>query len=121
MEGRSFRRFVADSLAAGAEPSLRFGGAPRALGGRRWSWLVVVAAAAALAAGASLSLRRSFAPPPRAPGEAGASREALLAQIVALDERYAGREATTGPEEWRAYRERRERLKRELARHVARG
>lgn len=124
LEGRTFLRFVADSLAPGAEPAVRFAGSAPALGGRRFSWLVIAAAGLALAGGAVLALRRRAAAPPAGAGPAAArqaSRETLLAQIVALDERYAGREAATAPDEWRSYRARRAKLKQELARHVARG
>jgi hypothetical protein len=123
LEGRTFLRFVADSLARGAEPVVRFGGSGLAQSARRWSWLVVVLAALALAAGAALALgRRGAAAAVTAPADAsGQGRDALLAQLVALDERYAGREGDTPQAEWRSYRARRARLKEELARHVARG
>jgi hypothetical protein len=115
IEGRAFQRFSADRLGAGASPELRFGpGLAREL----W-WLAVAAAAAGLLAGLVAVLRRP-APAAVAAAPVAADRDAILRRIVALDERYDGREAQTPPEEWAAYRARREALKAELARHLAR-
>ena len=110
LEGRAFAHFVADSAAVGATPELRFGG-PSGAGSRLW-WIAVVAASLALAAGAAVALRRNAAPAePPAPD----LKETLLAQIVALDERFEGRQAETPPHEWHAYLDRRAALKSALA------
>ncbi len=115
LEGRRFTHFTASGLAAGASPTIRFarprsGGVPVAI--------IVVATAAALAAGAVIQWRRRGAA--LAPADAAASADALLAAIVALDERYGGREAQVGPAAWAEYQHRRRDLKAKLAARLAR-
>jgi hypothetical protein len=114
LEGRRFAHFVADTASAGAAPELRFGGAPGA--GQRLWWIAVIAAALALVAGAVMALRRGGAA--RVPA-AAPPLETLLAQLVALDERYEGREEGTPPLEWRRYQDRRAALKSQLAAVIA--
>lgn len=123
LEGRSFTRYGADRLGAGDAPVLRLASRwPALLRMRATTWLGVFAAAAVIAFGFVAALRRRPAPL-EAPAERAApgGRDALLAQIVALDERYAGRETETPAAEWQAYQERRARLKAALALHVASG
>jgi hypothetical protein len=126
IEGRNFRRYVADSVAIGAAPTVRF--TVSRLDARRFTWIAVAAAAIALAAGAALALRRrppadaaaaAVAAPARGPLDAE-SPERLAAQIAALDEKFAGREAETDPAQWATYQARRAELKDALTRRVAR-
>ncbi len=121
IEGRRFRRFGAERLAAGAGVTLRLAPATDAF--RRLTWLIVVAAGLALGAGLFLLWRRRVAPEPAALAAAADRPDALAAQIAALDERFEGRQAETPPEEWRSYVDRRaalkERLRAALARDVA--
>lgn len=113
LEGRRFARFTADGLVAGAAPELRFGRRGGAL--RSYSWVAVVLAALALGAGGVLAGSRGR---PRS-ARRTASTAALLSRIVALDQRYDGREALTPAQEWQAYRERRAALKAELTARLA--
>lgn len=114
LEGRMFAHFTADTTGAGATPEVRFGRAAGA--GRNLWWIAVIASGLALAAGAVVAVRRGrAAPTPAAP----ASVETLLAQLVALDERYEGKEQDTPPLEWRRYKERRATLKSALAALIA--
>jgi hypothetical protein len=126
IEGRTFRRFAADSLAAGATPYLTFAavGGPR----RDWSWIAIVCAALALAGAAAYALRRRPGSPPApsaaarrgAEAPAGDSEQRLIAQLAALDDKFAGREADTAADDWLNYQRRRALLKAELERRVAR-
>jgi hypothetical protein len=125
IEGRTFRRFGADSLAAGATPRLSFA----ATGGKRrdWSWIAIVFTALALAGATVYALRRRAGaaplPGPRTgdrPELAGESDERLVAQLAALDDKFAGREAGTASDDWLNYQRRRAALKAELERRVAR-
>lgn len=125
LEGHAFRRFAADSLKAGSAFSVRFGAAGRTP--LRGTLVVALVAALALGGGAIFALRRRAPlPAAEAPGvvgapQANAPRERLVAQLAALDERFAGREHETPPEAWATYRTRRAELKAELARRLAQG
>lgn len=118
IQGRRFRRFGAERLAAGAVVTLSL--SPAADPGRRFTWLVVVAAGIALGAGLFFLLRRRSAPAAAAQEPAGERPDALAGQIAALDERFDGHEAETAPEEWRRYQERRAALKERLRAALAR-
>ena len=115
IEGRTFQHYSAERLAAGAAPVLRFG-----RGAGQPTWIPIVAAGAGLLAGLAAVLRRRGAASVPAAEAAAPDRDALLRQLVALDERYEGREAETPPDEWAAYRAKRGALKAELARRLAR-
>jgi hypothetical protein len=116
IEGHTFQHFTAELLVAGAAPELHFG---RGAGQR--SWIPIVAAGVALLAGLAVAMRRRRAPvAPAVQAAAGGGRDALLQQLVALDERYEGRESETPPAEWAAYREKRAALKADVARRLAR-
>jgi len=123
IEGRTFRRFVAESLAVGARPYITFaaaGGARRDL-----SWIAIVLTALALTGATVVALRRRPGALSR-PVRGGAmtlaedSDERLVAQVAALDDKFAGREAATPAEDWLSYQRRRSELKAELERRVAR-
>ncbi len=118
IQGRRFRRFGAERLAAGAVVTLSL--APATDPGRRFTWLIVGAAGIALGAGLFFLLRRRGAPAPGAAQPAGERPDALAGQIAALDERFEGHEAETAPEEWRRYQERRAALKERLRAALAR-
>jgi len=114
LEGRVFAHFVGDSVGAGRTAVVRFG--QTAGGAQRLWWIAVLAAAVALGAGAFAALRRGA--PAAAP--AAPSMETLLAQLVSLDERYAGKEPDTPPLDWRGYQDRRNALKSQLAARIGR-
>jgi hypothetical protein len=118
IQGRRFRRFGAERMASGAAVTLRLGAAADT--GRRFTWLVVLAAGLGLGAGLFLLLRRRrpATPPARARPAEGA--DALAAQIAALDERFEGREAETPPDAWAGYAARRAELKERLRTALAR-
>ena len=131
IEGRTFRRYAADSLASGDAPaiSLAAAAAPR----RDTTWIVVVLAALVLAGTAAYALKRrarivpAGAPAGRPDAPRRGSRELaaepderLTAMIAALDDRFAGHESDTPAEAWQAYQQRRRDLKEELARRLAR-
>ncbi len=118
IQGRRFRRFGAERLAAGTVVTLSL--APTTDAGRRFTWLIVVAAGLALGAGLFLLARRRGAALAAAPAAPADRAEALAAQIAALDERFEGRQADTPPEEWRRYGERRAELKERLRAALAR-
>jgi hypothetical protein len=118
IQGRRFRRFGAERLAAGAEVTLRLGAASDP--GRRFTWLIVVAAGLGLGAGLFLFLGRRRRPAPGAPERLREGADALAAQIAALDERFEGREADTPPDEWARYTARRAELKGRLRAALAR-
>jgi hypothetical protein len=116
IQGRRFRRFSASNIPVGETAVITFGGVPT----RNLGWLAVVLSAALLGAGGYLAARRrrgGSAAPVAAPEADG---EALLRQIVALDERFAGREAETPPAEWAEYQAKRAALKARLAGRLAR-
>jgi hypothetical protein len=122
IEGRAFRRFVARNAAAGTTVEVRLGSRVR-FPARE---LAIGLAALGLLAGMVLALRRrprAAAPAPAPATTAGGAEapdaDTLLGRIVALDERYAGREADTPPSEWTRYQVTRAALKAELARRVA--
>lgn len=116
IEGRTFRRFAAQRLTGGQDLTLRL--AASADAGRRFTWLIVVAAGLGLGAALIYFLGRRGVPADAPAGGAGA--EALAAQIAALDERFEGREAETPPDAWARYTERRAALKEELRAALAR-
>jgi hypothetical protein len=129
IQGRSFRRFSAAHLDPGQTVSITF----RARGtGRRFEWVAIVLAALVLAAGGFAAARRrapgGTVPPGGsvpagatvAPGAPVRDDDALVRQIVALDEKYAAGEAATPPGEWAAYQAKRAALKAELAGRLAR-
>ena len=118
IQGRRFRRFGAERLAAGAVVTLHL--APTADAGRRFTWLIVVAAGLALGAGIVLLVRRRGAPAVGGPAPTVDRPDALAAQIAALDEQYEGREGETAAAEWQRYTERRTELKERLRAALAR-
>jgi hypothetical protein len=119
LEGRALRRFTAESVAAGAEVTLGLGAASDT--GRRFTWVVVVAAGATLAAGLFLGLRRRGAGPTVETPVERSDPEALATMIAALDERYEGREADTPADQWLRYTTRRAELTERLRAALARG
>ena len=113
IQGRRFRRFSASSIRAGETAAITFGGtASRNLG-----WLAVALSAVLLGAGGYIAAqrRRSGA----SVAEPEAAGDALLRQIVALDERYAARQGETAPAEWADYQAKRAALKAQLAGRLA--
>jgi hypothetical protein len=119
LEGRTLRRFAAEGVAAGAEVTLGLRAASDA--GRRFTWVVVVAAGAALAAGLFFGLRRRGAGPAVDAPVAPSDPEALATMIAALDERYEGRETDTPADQWLRYTTRRAELAERLGAALARG
>jgi hypothetical protein len=116
LQGRSFRRFSAGRIDAGQAAVVTFG----RTGGRHLTWLAVVLAALVLGAGGYAAARRRTGVAPARGDAAAPDGDALLRRIVALDERYAGREAATPPPEWAAYQAQRAALKQQLADRLAR-
>lgn len=119
LEGRTLRRFTAEHVAAGAEVTVELEAAGGA--GRRFTWIVVVAAGAALAAGLVLGVRRGGAGRSFAAPVPGSDPEVLATMIAALDERFEGREAGTPADEWLRYTSRRAELTERLRAALARG
>jgi hypothetical protein len=123
IQGRTFRRFTAVHLGAGDEATVTF--RPRGAG-RRLEWVAIVLSALLLAGGGYLAARRRSVPAVAAaaaapgPAASAADDDALVRQLVALDERYAGRQAETAPADWAAYQAKRAALKAELAGRLAR-
>jgi hypothetical protein len=117
IEGRSFRRFVVRDAAAGMVVEVRLGSRVR-FPARE---VAIGLAALGLVAGMVLALRRRPGTParPRAGAPIEETADALLRRIVALDERYADREADTSPDDWARYKATRAALKAQLARRVA--
>jgi hypothetical protein len=115
LEGRTFRRFSASRIGAGEAATVTFGARG---GSRRLAWVAIVLAAGLLGIGGWAAAHRhavgAKAAPPTADGDA------LLRQIVALDERYASREAETPAAEWQEYQRKRAALKAQLADRLAR-
>jgi hypothetical protein len=114
IQGRRFRRFSAANIPVGETAEITFGGTTS----RNLGWLAVVLSAVLLGAGGFLAAQR------RRVGASVAEPEpdgdALLRQIVALDERYTGREADTPSAEWAEYQAKRASLKARLAGRLAR-
>ncbi len=119
LEGRTFRHFSSTRVVRGETAEIAFGVAG---GGRNLTWMAIVLSALLLASGGYVAARRRGVAAP-APGGAAppaeADQDALLRQIVALDERYAARQAETPPEEWSAYQSKRASLKARLAGRLA--
>jgi hypothetical protein len=112
LEGRTFRRFSAGHVPAGETAEITFGGGHAG----NLAWVAVVLSALLLGAGGWAAVRRrgaAVAPAPVADGDA------LLRQIVALDERYGSRQAQTPAAEWAEYQAKRAALKAELAKRLA--
>ena len=118
LEGRTFRRFGAERLTSGVEVTLRIAAAGDP--GRRFTWLIVVAAGLGLGAALVYFLGRRGAPSGATVPAGGAGAEGLAAQIAALDERFEGREAETPPDDWARYTARRAELKERLRAALAR-
>ena len=112
IQGRRFRRFSGSGMEGGEAAEISFGGTHR----RNLGWLAVVLAAALLGAGGYIAAQRRRVAAPLAEPD----QDALLRQIVALDERYASREAETPPAEWAEYQAKRASLKAKLAGRLAR-
>jgi hypothetical protein len=118
LEGRTFRRFSASRIAAGQTATVSFG---KRGGGRRLGWVAIVLAAALLGLGAWAAARqRGRAVGAKGPAAPPPDDDPVLRQIVALDERYAARQAETPPAEWQEYQRKRAALKAELAGRLAR-
>jgi len=115
VEGRNFRRFVARDVAAGAVLQVRFERPSRF----PLRTMAVVLAALGLIGGLALALRPRPGAPAAAPAATPEDADTLLGRLVALDERYADREARTPPAEWAEYQATRAALKARLARRVA--
>ena len=118
IQGRRFRRFGAERVAGGADVTLRLAAVTDA--GRRFTWLIVLAAGLGLGAGLFLFLGRRRPAAPGAPPRPGEGSGALAAQIAALDERFEGREAEMPSDEWARYTARRAALKERLRAALAR-
>jgi hypothetical protein len=118
LESRTFRRFSASKVPAGQTVEIVFGGGT---GAGNLGWLAVVLSAVLLGVGGWAAARRKgiVAPAGGAAADAVPERDALVRQIVALDERYAGREAEAPPAEWAAYQAKRAALKAQLAGRLA--
>jgi hypothetical protein len=127
IEGHTFRRYAASGMAAGSSFRVRF----RDRGSsRRATLFAALAAGALLVLGAAFALTRRAAPrPAQEPGMmvtpegeiADETRERLVAQLAALDDRVSGREHATPPEAWASYQARRAALKAALTRRLAQG
>ncbi len=115
IQGRRFRRFSAAGIGAGGTVEITFGGTSA----RNLGWLAVLLSAALLGAGGYVAAQRRRAGPPAAMPEEP-DGDALLRQIVALDERYAAGESRTPPAEWTDYQAKRTALKARLAGRLAR-
>ena len=115
IQGRRFRRFSASDIPVGETVQITFGTA----GARNLGWLAVVLSAVLLGAGGYIAAQRRQTAGPAA-ADAEPDDDALLRQIVALDERYASREAQTPPAEWADYQAKRASLKASLAGRLAR-
>ena len=114
-ENRTFRHFASTRAVRGETADITFGGPKR----RNLTWLAVVLSALLLAGGAFVAARRR-GPVAAPPAPAPQGPDALVRQIVALDERYAGREHETPPAEWAGYQSRRAALKAQVAERLAR-
>ena len=112
IQGRRFRRFSASNIPVGETAVITFGGTST----RNLGWLAVALSAVLLGAGGYLAAQRRRAP---AVAPAEDDHDALLRQIVALDERYASEQARTPPAEWEAYQTKRASLKARLAGRLA--
>jgi hypothetical protein len=123
LQGRTFRHFSSARVVRGETATITFG-APESH--RNLAWLAIVFSALLLASGGWLAARRrgvaggsaagaASAAAGTGGGGAGPERDALLRQIVALDDRYASRQADTPPAEWAEYQARRAALKVQIA------
>jgi hypothetical protein len=124
IEGHTFRRYAATGIAAGSSFTVRFSSGSS----RRTTLFAVIAAGALLLAGAAYALTRRAEPAPQVGAPIAAdgtiedeSRERLVAQLAALDDRFSGRESDTPPEVWASYQTRRAALKAALSRRLAQG
>ncbi len=120
IQGRRFRRFSASNIPVGETAEITFG----ATGARNLGWLAVALSAVLLGAGGYLAAQRRRGAPVVVAAERreraeAPDRDALLRQIVALDERYAARQAETPPVEWAEYQAKRAALKAQLAGRLA--
>jgi len=119
LEGRTFRHFSSTRVVRGEMAEITFGVAG---GGRNLAWMAIALSALLLASGGYLAARRRGGAV-RAPGAAAppaqADQDAVVRQIVALDEKYATRQAETPPDEWSAYQAKRASLKARLAGRLA--
>jgi hypothetical protein len=125
IEGHTFRRYAANDMAAGSSFSVRFGSRGSSA---RATLFAALAAGALLLAGAAYALTRRSetgaeqGAPAMPGGELGdETRERLVAQLAALDDRFSGREDATPPEAWASYQARRAALKAALSRRLAQG
>ena len=120
LEGRTFRHFSSTRVVRGETAEITFGAAA---GGRSLAWVAIALSALLLASGGYIAARRragAGAAPEAPSAPAAADQDALVRQIVALDERYASRRAETPSEEWAAYQTKRASLKAQLAGRLAR-
>ena len=135
LQGRTFKHYSSARVVRGETATVTFGQAgPRT----NLAWLAIGLSALLLASGGWLAARRRGAFAGRGGGGAGAgagtgpgvaagagatgapaNRDALVRQIVALDERYASRQAETPPAEWEAYQAKRAALKAQVAGQLA--
>lgn len=129
LQGRTFRHFSSARVVRGETATITFG-APQSHA--NLAWMAIALSALLLASGGWLAARRrALAGGPAAPAAARAAagadaggaepgRDALLRQIVALDERFASRQAQTPPAEWAEYQTKRAALKARIAEGLAR-
>jgi len=110
---RTFRHFASARAVRGETAEITFGGPKR----RNLTWLTIALAGLLLAGGAFVAARRRG---PAVPAPAPVGPDALVRQIVALDERYAGREHETPAAEWAGYQARRASLKAQVAERLVR-
>jgi hypothetical protein len=121
IEGHTFRRYSATGMSAGSSFKVRFSDPGSS---RRATLFASLAAGALLLGGAAFALMRRRATAPGAlatsDGEVGDEpKERLIAQLAALDDRFAGHESDTPPEAWTSYQARRAALKAALQRRLA--
>jgi len=121
LEGRTFRHFSSTRVVRGETAVITFGAPPSRT---NLAWMAIALSALLLASGGWLAARRRtlVAAPPAPDAGAGGrepDRDALLRQIVALDERYAARQAETPADEWAAYQAKRAALKAQVAGRLA--
>jgi hypothetical protein len=104
IEGRSFRQWVGP-VPAGGVVEIDF----PAIGGTRWLLPALVGTLALVLGAVALKVLSGTrgGVPPKSP--------ALIDRLARLDRQYAGKEASTPPEEWQRYQAERARLKAEVA------
>ena len=121
LQGRTFRHFSSVRVVRGETAVITFGAAG---GGASRAWIAIVLSALLLGGGGFVAARRRGAGRVAAAGGAAEPAEpdqdALVRQIVALDEKYASRQAETPAEEWSAYQSKRASLKAQIAGRLAR-